>query len=131
MFKYCLKCVVIGFLVSLALNAQASEQDYTDAFCKTVGGNTKYTFLDRTRPDCIDDKYAYETDWANGPKTYEGVGQSLHYADQANLKPGLVLILKQPSDIRFAHKAANLNVCPKITVWTIDENFTINRIYVD
>ena len=114
--------ICIGIFAS---NTEASEQDYTDVFCATVDGNTKHVFDDRTRPDCIDDTFVYEMDWATGSKVYEGIGQALHYATQSDKVPALVLIMKQPTDIRFVLRAININVCPKIHIWTIDPDHNI------
>lgn len=121
--------LMVGTLVLLgATGAFGAEQDYTDVFCASVNGDPKYTFDDMTRPDCIDDEFAYEVDWANGSKTYEGIGQALHYATMSGKKPALVLIMKNPTDIRYVLRAKNVDVCPKIHIWTIDTDMTINKI---
>lgn len=51
----------------------------------------EYELSDKTRVDCLTDKYAIEYDFAN--KKYEAVGQALHYAVMTGKQPKVVLII--------------------------------------
>jgi hypothetical protein len=72
------------------------------------------------RVDLVWNGYAIEADWAN--KAPEGIGQSLYYAAVTHRKPGLLLLLKKSSDVRYVEQA--LVVCrrntPEIRVWAYD-----------
>lgn len=54
---------------------------------------------DRTRVDCLTDTHAIEFDF--GTKWAESIGQSLYYGLQTGKKPGVVLILEKPTDMKY------------------------------
>ena len=105
---------LLGLLVNKAL---ALEADYADPWCAARGGSEK-VLADRTRVDCLLPGYAVEVDFAH--KWAEGMGQALHYARVTGRKPGVVLILKKPSDVRFAKRlmADAFYFGVPLTVWT-------------
>lgn len=68
-----------------------NESSYQHAHCSTCNGIEEYELSDKTRVDCLTDKYAIEYDFAN--KKYEAVGQALHYAVMTGKQPKVVLII--------------------------------------
>lgn len=76
--------------------ATPSERQYQKQWCKKHNGEVEVVLKDKTRCDCITDKYAIEIEYAH--KWYEAVGQALHYARQADKKPGIALIICQDLD---------------------------------
>lgn len=84
--------------------AQASpvsfrERDFVEAWCAAAQGIMEVRQADQTRIDCVAGDYAVEFDF--GPKWAEALGQALFYSAQSGLKPGIVLILKEPGEGRF------------------------------
>ena len=67
------------------------EKEYQNQWCKTNNGKTEVRLQDKTRIDCLTDKYAIEFDFAS--KWGESIGQSLYYAAVVHKKPGIVLIM--------------------------------------
>lgn len=67
------------------------EKYYQTQLCNDLGGMMEQSLLDRTRVDCLTDEYAIEVDFAK--KWAESVGQSLHYAEMTNKKPGIGIIV--------------------------------------
>lgn len=77
----------------------------------------EYTLADRARVDCLTATHAIEFDFA--PKWAESVGQSLYYALKTGKRPGVVLILENPSkDARNLRRLQALAKKYQITVWT-------------
>ena len=72
------------------------EHEYVSQYCV---GTIEFILPDRTRIDCLTDKYAIEFDFA--PKWAEAIGQSLHYAYMTGRVPGIYLILESRKDMRF------------------------------
>ncbi len=72
------------------------EREYVSQYCS---GKIEFILPDRTRVDCLTDKYAIEFDFAS--KWAEAVGQSLHYAYRTGRLPAIYLILESKTDIRF------------------------------
>lgn len=94
---------------------------YQTKWCQEQGGEMEVTLPDRTRCDCITGTHAIEMDFAD--KWYQAIGQSLHYALQANKRPGILLIIESPKDRRYLER---LNRVIKtynlpIEVWTIGD----------
>jgi len=71
------------------------------------------------RVDCLTSTHAIEYDWAK--KYREAFTQSLEYSMLTGRKPGIVLIYKKPSDVRYllrlqaVIKYTNLD----IDIWTV------------
>lgn len=97
--------VLLGFWIALwpgwaeARSSSLHEKDFAEAWCAAAGGVTEVVQADRTRIDCVTGEYAVEVDF--GAKWAEAIGQALFYSAQSGLKPGIVLILKKPSEDRF------------------------------
>ena len=72
------------------------ERDYVAQYCD---GIREFALSNRTRIDCLTDKYAIEFDFAY--KWAEAVGQSLQYAYATQRDPAISLILESGTDMRF------------------------------
>lgn len=92
------------------------EKFYQNQWCNDHGGQQEVVLDDGTRIDCLTDTHAIEFDFA--PKWAESVGQSLHYALKTGKKPGIVLIMENPKDIRHLRKLQTLSEKYNFTVWT-------------
>lgn len=80
----------------------AREADYADPWCAERGGVAEKVLADRTRVDCLLPDFAIEVDYAS--KWAEAMGQALHYARMTQRRPGVLLILRQPADMRYARR---------------------------
>ena len=79
-----------------------NESSFQHAHCSACGGIEEYELSDKTRVDCLTDKYAIEYDFAN--KKYEAIGQALHYGIMTKKIPKIVLILdkkKEKEQLRY------------------------------
>ncbi len=81
------------------------ERWYQDAWC-SGRGVTEAVLDDGSRCDCLTPTHAVEFDF--GRKWAEAVGQALNYGSRTGLKPGIVLILERPEDIRYARRVEGL-----------------------
>jgi hypothetical protein len=97
--------------------AFALERDYQTTWCAAAGGAVEYTLPDRSRVDCLTATHAIEIDYAR--KWQEAVGQALYYAVVTNRRPGIVLILENTQDRRYADRLRTVADRYGITVWTI------------
>ena len=92
--KYLLIIVVLLFTGCLETKVNVSkhkEKYYQTKLCKKLHGKMEYRLSDKTRIDCLTDKYAIEVDWAK--KWAEGIGQSLYYAQMTGKNPAVGLIV--------------------------------------
>lgn len=87
---------------ALISKAHALESDYADPWCAARGGINEKVLADRTRVDCLLPGFAVEVDFAY--KWAEAMGQALHYGRMTGRMPGVLLILKKPSDARFVRR---------------------------
>lgn len=62
------------------------------------GGEAEVVLADGSRCDCVTGGHAIEFDF--GAKWAEAIGQALHYGALTGLRPGVVLILETPADLR-------------------------------
>ncbi len=83
------------FITFISVYAIENEDYYNRQFCSKVFGQAEYRLTDSSRIDCLTDTHAYETDWADGLKVYESIGQSLYYAAETNKKPGILLLIRK------------------------------------
>jgi hypothetical protein len=98
---------VFLFLICVFLAAPAFAQDnpesyYRDKFCSKIGGQTEYDLPDGTRVDCLAQNRAYEVEFAD--KWAEAIGQSFHYARMTKRQPGIVIVVKTLTDVRFLNR---------------------------
>jgi len=94
-------CLSLVFSISLFLIscsqekknsvAKKNEKFYQVQMCNRLKGEIEVVLHDKTRVDCLTDKYAIEVDWAK--KWAEGVGQSIYYAEMTSKKPAVALIM--------------------------------------
>lgn len=64
-----------------------------------------HVFQGKTRCGCLTTTHAIEFDFAD--KWYEAVGQSLYYSYMSGEKPGIVLILENPTDAKYLTRLKN------------------------
>ncbi len=69
-----------------------NESSYQHAYCQAIGGIEEYENTDKTRVDCLTNRYAVEFDFAN--KWAESVGQAEYYALKTGKRGKVVLILE-------------------------------------
>lgn len=82
------------------------EKYYQKIDCKKKNGITEYP-INGVRVDCLTDEYAIEYDF-NNHKLYEGIVQSLYYAQLTGKKAGLVLIETGENDEVFTKRARDI-----------------------
>jgi hypothetical protein len=96
-----------------------SEKYYQSLWCAEQQGKAEQVLSDKTRCDCITDKYAVEVDFA--PKWAEAIGQSLHYSIKTGKEAGILLIIEKEKDWKYYFRVIDIikfyNL--PITVWTI------------
>lgn len=118
--------VIIFLFYSNAVAAHLhKEKEYQAAWCKAAAGVTEYALEDGTRVDCLTDEYAIEFDFA--AKWAESVGQSLYYAARTGKQPGVVLIMENAGDDRYAVRLDVLARQYHIKVWKMTDDF-INQV---
>lgn len=117
----CLAALLL--LVSCAVPAHAKhlhrEHFYQQIWCDQHGGAVEVRLPGGLRIDCETATHAVEVDFA--AKWAEAVGQSIAYAGATGHRPGILLILEKPSDIRFLRRLqqAIAMSCVDIDIWTI------------
>ena len=80
----------------------------------------EYVLSDRTRIDCLTEVYAVEVDFAS--KWAEAVGQALYYSIMTERRPGVVLIVETPRDLRYLERLHTIADRFNITIWVITPN---------
>ena len=92
MKKYIFILVSLIFFLGCQQNEpkKHNERYYQQKLCKKLNGKMEVRLPDKTRVDCLTNKYAIEVDWAK--KWAEGIGQSLYYAYMTGKKPAVALI---------------------------------------
>lgn len=105
------------------------EKEYQTSACNSFGGSMEVVTKHGTRCDCLTFEYAIEVDFAH--KYFEAIGQSLNYGIHFGKTPGILLILEKPSDKRHLDELIwEIDNCHLgIAVWTIDTQFSINKIH--
>lgn len=101
-------------------NKVLHEIDYQSHWCNKHKGVLEYRLSDGTRVDCLTSEYAVEVEYAR--KWAEAIGQSLFYTKMTGKKPGIVLIMNEKGDERFAKRLRAVASREKIKVWTIRPN---------
>lgn len=99
--------IVIAILFIFAVQAEAKhlykEADYQKAWCDKHNGVMEYKLNDKTRVDCLTDKYAVELDFAN--KWAECIGQALYYGKMTGKQPACVLIMERgEKDLKYLRR---------------------------
>lgn len=117
-FRLLLFLVVTATAISGCFGSSVlHEKDYQRHWCKKHKGELEHRLSDGTRVDCLTREYAVEVEYA--PKWAEAVGQSLFYAKMTGRKAGIVLIMTERGDERFAKRLREVASAEKIKVWTI------------
>tara|TARA_E500000318_G_scaffold111599_1_gene130790 strand:+ start:2626 stop:3057 length:432 start_codon:yes stop_codon:yes gene_type:complete len=116
---------MIFFLLTLIIIE--NENQWSDKIAEQMGNcEREVRMVDGTRADIIDYKnlVTYEVDWDK--KFYEGVGQSLYYSMEysslrkENFKPGVILLVRDPSELKYAFRASKLCMRLKIKLILVD-----------
>ena len=97
------------------------EKYYQNRFCSEIKCTTEFYLLDKTRVDCLTDKYAIEVEFA--PKVYESIGQALYYSVKTGKQPGIVLIIENPElDQKYINRLKVVAEKYNIKVWFISNS---------
>ena len=99
----------------------ATENEIVRAVAPELFGrdiDIEVTMRDGTRADIITKTPAIECDYA--PKWAEAIGQSLHYAEMSQRKPGVLILLKNDSE--WPHLVRVAILCGKfgIDLWVVE-----------
>jgi hypothetical protein len=97
-------------------NVKHHEKYYQTQLCKKLNGVMEYRLKDKTRVDCLTDKYAIEVDFAK--KWAEGIGQSLYYSEMTYKKPAVALIVGE-KDNRFLKRLKKVAYKHNIKIFVI------------
>ena len=92
------------------LTAPKNERYYQLKCNEIFQGKVEHRLPDGTRVDILTDDLAIEVDFAR--KWYEAIGQACHYSRLTNRKPGILLIVKNASEEKYAK--ATVEAC-KVT----------------
>ena len=79
-------------LILLTGCSKHNEAYYQRELCESLGGEMEYRLPDRSRVDCLTERYAIEVEFAK--KWAEGIGQSLYYAHESGRKPAIGIIVR-------------------------------------
>ena len=93
-----------------------NEKHYQTVLCDELKGEMEFVLQDRTRVDCLTDKYAIEVDFAK--KWAEGIGQSLYYAHMTEKDPAIGLIVGK-NDNRFLERLQKVSTKLNIKIFLI------------
>ena len=116
MKKFLLMVALILFSVTLAFSqTKQKESYYQHEFALIVDGQTEVRLANGTRADIVTDKYAIEVDF--GAKWAEAIGQSLSYGIELEKQAGILLVIKDESEIRFLERLMPVAVEHGIQVW--------------
>lgn len=91
---------------------EATEADTIARLCD--GWQTEARTPSGARVDCLSASFAVEVDWTEN--WAEAIGQSLHYAADLQLEPGIILVCRQAEDLCLGH-AQRLD--QTVTAWEL------------
>lgn len=117
--------IIFAFIFSLLIvgcskeEVKHKEKYYQTLLCEELDGEMEYVLEDRTRVDCLTDKYAIEVDFAN--KWAEGVGQSLYYAQMTNKKAAIGLIVDTKNEQRYLNRLRTIANKYDINIFVIEK----------
>ena len=127
--KIMLGCLTAALFLSFpsdALEAR-SEDDHVKEWCTKNNGEMEYSFKDRTRVDCLTSTYAVEFKLAEEwQEVVRSVGQVIHYARMAERRPGIVLVVREKDECKWARrleedlKGVSVNGSP-IKLWVVGQ----------
>jgi len=107
--------MLLLFSVTMFSQTKQKESYYQHEFAVAMNGHTEVRLMDGTRADIVTDKYAIEVDF--GAKWAEAIGQSLSYGIQLEKQAGVLLVIKDESEIRFLERLMKVAVEHDIQVW--------------
>lgn len=101
------RLIIILILLITASPARAKhlypEATYQKVWCDKRSGVMEYKLNDKTRVDCLTEKYAVEFDFA--PKWAECIGQALYYGKMTGKQPACVLIMERgEKDLKYLRR---------------------------
>ena len=97
--KTILTLIVFLFLTTPVQAKHLHHEKYYQKLWCNGKGKTEVVLPDRTRCDCLTATHAVEVDFAT--KWYEAIGQSLYYGLQTGKRPGILLIIEKPKDLKY------------------------------
>ena len=95
------------------------EAYYQEILCRDLNGEMEYRLEDRTRVDCLTQKYAIEVDFAK--KWAESIGQSLYYAEMTGKEPAVGLIIDSDRDQRYLRRLRRMADVYHIKIFIIEK----------
>lgn len=112
-------CLILSFLfISISCFSQNYEADFVKIIVDKIGGKTEVP-VQSGRVDILTDEYAIEVDFAN--KWKQSIGQAMWYGFQTGKKPGIILIIKHKSQLKYAIQLEsalrNYGLYDEIKVW--------------
>ncbi|MCP3924305.1 MAG: hypothetical protein GY714_17150 [Desulfobacterales bacterium] len=126
MIKKFLILIPLLFLISCSSNSKLilkTERDFQKAFNDIYfdGDGKLEVSVKYGRVDILTDDFAIEVDRLE--KFHEGIGQSLHYAEETGKKPGLAIFIINPGkkDLKKLNYVKKLCGRYKIKVWYINK----------
>ena len=99
--------VALAIAILFPLEGQAArEMIHAEEWCSEQNsGRTEELLDDGTKVDCLTDTHAIELKHAaKWGEVIESLGQAIHYAQQADRQPGIVLIVEDRKDCRYVRR---------------------------
>jgi len=112
---------LILILVLFNYSIKASEKSINNTWCSSYNGVIEYRTSYGTYVDCLTNEFAIEVEFDY--KWKESIGQSFHYAEATNKKPGILIIKRSKSKkdyLEELNKTITKFNLP-ITIFIIDE----------
>lgn len=128
-----LKQLIIGnliIIIVLCISSFKQNERYFEKLASyNLHGIEQVRLKDNTIVDIVTDTFAIEVDFVN--KWYESIGQSEYYALQLNKKPGIVIIIRNPSELKELNRITYLCIYLKINLWIIEAyNPALRRVLI-
>jgi len=114
--NYIILSLVLIFMEYAHAEIKYHERHYQIKLCNILKGRMEVTLKDRTRVDCLSEKYAIEVDFAK--KWAESIGQSLYYAHMTKKEPAIGLIVGK-NDSRFLKRLETVSKKFDIKIFVI------------
>ena len=124
--------ILVAFAVAmffpLVEGKAADEKIHQMDWCQGKNGYAEELLDDGTRADCLTETHAiaikHASEWR---EVVENLGQAIHYAQQADRQPGIVLVVEDRKDCRYVRrlrktlKGVLVDENP-VCLWTIGPN---------
>jgi len=102
-----------SFLVYAVLFGELSEREICQELSAKYNAEVEVVLSDGTRCDLLSDTLAIEVE--RTPAWAEAIGQSLHYAELSGRKPGIILLLSDPTT-EWRHLVRCARLCGKLGI---------------